>query len=115
MLETKVLKSLRGLGEDFLSELISIYLREDTKLLESIEKAAGQQDMDAGSMAAHRLRGSSYSLGVNTIGDLCREIENAFDDQQIDLLEPLINRLKDESLIARAELIRVQNRLEPAL
>ncbi len=115
MLETKVLKSLRRLGEDFLSELISIYLREDAKLLERIEIAARQQDVDEGSMAAHRLRGSSYSLGVNTIGDLCREVENAFDEQQFDLLEPLIERLKDESLVARAELIRVQSRLEPAL
>jgi HPt (histidine-containing phosphotransfer) domain-containing protein len=112
MLETKVLKSLRGLGEDFLSELISIYLREDAGLLERIQTAAETQNGAEGSMAAHRLRGSSYSLGVVNIGDLCRDIEYAFDENQFDRLEPLLTQLVFELEIARAELRRVQNRLD---
>ena len=111
MLEPTTLKSLRGLGEQFLSDLIDIYLREDAGLVERIADAAERKEAEAGSMAAHRLKGSSYTLGVVSMGNLCQEIESAFDEMQFDNLMPLMASLKTELSVVTAELLRVQEKL----
>jgi histidine phosphotransfer protein HptB len=111
MLETKMLNSLRGLGEDFLHELISIYLRDVPGMVTQIELSIKTRDDKTGSMAAHSLKGTSYSLGVKALGDLCNEFENAFDDQKFDGLEEKFIQLQEELTCSIDELKHVQKQL----
>ena len=111
MLDTKILNSLRTLGEDFLHELIDIYLRDVPGLVNQLEKALQTGDAEIGSMAAHSLKGSSYSLGVKAVGDICNDLESAFDDHILYGLAEKIEQLKMEQRQAETELKHLQKQL----
>ncbi|MBI9052080.1 MAG: Hpt domain-containing protein [Anaerolineaceae bacterium] len=111
MLETKVLNSLKALGEDFLCEIISIYLRDLSGFVTRIEKAVSIKDAAEGSIAAHSLRGASYSLGAKSVGDICYTFERAFDDEEFDGLPPLLPKLKKEVEMTQSELDHLHQKL----
>lgn len=79
-LDQTILEGLRELGEgeqDFLSELIDIYLEDSTKLVERIEAGIQQGNADQVREAAHTLKGSSGNLGAVAFSKVCLEMEMA--------------------------------------
>lgn len=111
MLDTKTVNSLRSLGEDFLCELISIYLRDVPGMLSQMEAAILDGDNKSGSMAAHSLKGSSYSLGIRSVGDICDTLEDDFDEGVLENVTEKMQQLKNEQLQAEAELKHLQKQL----
>lgn len=75
ILDPLALDRLReGGGPELIVELIDLFLVDGPGLLAAIQGAAGA---DALGRAAHALKGSCLSLGLNELGELCRRIEHA--------------------------------------
>jgi HPt (histidine-containing phosphotransfer) domain-containing protein len=62
-------------AEQFLTELIEIYLEESPTLLQALNTAIVQSDATAIKQAAHTLKSSSASLGAIRFSQLCQELE----------------------------------------
>ncbi|MCA1992948.1 MAG: response regulator, partial [Coleofasciculus sp. S288] len=62
-------------AEQFLAQLIDIYLEESPTLLQAISTAIVQSDALAMKQAAHTLKSSSASLGAISFSQLCQELE----------------------------------------
>lgn len=112
MLETKIINSLRALGEDFLCDIINIYLRDLHGFVERIEKAVHEMDAENGEIAAHSLKGASYSLGAKAVGDVCYVFERGFDEANFEGMEELLVKLKEEVNLAESEMKHLQQKLE---
>ena len=115
MLDTKIINSLRALGEDFLCDIINIYLRDLHRFVDRIEKAAYEKDVVDGEVASHSLKGASYSLGAKAVGDICYTFERGFDDANFEGMEALLVQLKKEVNLAESELKHLQHKLERAM
>ncbi len=79
-LDPDILQGLRELGEgdqDFLGELIDIYLEDSARLMARIEEAIRQGNADQVREAAHTLKGSSGNLGAVAFSKVCLEMEMA--------------------------------------
>jgi HPt (histidine-containing phosphotransfer) domain-containing protein len=115
MLDTKVLNSLRALGEDFLCDIIIIYLRDLHSYVERIEKAVNEEDAENGEINSHSLKGASYSLGAKAVGDICYSFERAFEDASFEGMEGMLVQLKEEVNVAESELKHLQHKLERSM
>ena len=115
MLETKIINSLRALGEDFLCEIIGIYLRDLHSFVGRIEQAVLNQAAEDGEIASHSLKGASYSVGAKAVGDVCYSFEKAFENKQYDGMEGMLVQLKDEVFVAENELTHLKQKLERSL
>jgi HPt (histidine-containing phosphotransfer) domain-containing protein len=115
MLDTKIVNSLRALGEDFLCDIINIYLRDLHKFVEHIEKAINEKDAENGEIASHSLKGASYSLGARAVGDICYSFERNFENANFDGMEDMLVNLKEEVNLAESELRHLKHKLERAM
>ncbi|MGH2523922.1 MAG: Hpt domain-containing protein, partial [Anaerolineales bacterium] len=52
-----------------------VYLKDSSSLLAAIRQAVTRGEATALYHSAHRLKGSSASLGANTLADLCAHLE----------------------------------------
>jgi PAS domain S-box-containing protein len=76
-IDIRVLKALIGDDPDVLRELTSNYIdTARTSAMELREAYAAQDNRQVGAIA-HRLIGSSRSVGALALGDVCAELENA--------------------------------------
>ena len=81
---------------DVLNELIEVYADETTAQLIVLGDAVQSSDFGAIARIAHRLKGSSRTLGAKIVADVCEAIEkNAFTQEQQEE-EMLMIRLKNE-------------------
>jgi signal transduction histidine kinase/DNA-binding response OmpR family regulator len=78
-INTEVLQGLRqtmGVNADqFLTQLIDVYLEETPLLIQAMDTAVAQTDATAMQKAAHTLKSSSASLGAITLSKLCEQLE----------------------------------------
>ena len=115
MLDTKVINSLRALGEDFLCDIITIYLRDLNNFVNRIELAINEKDVENGEIASHSLKGASYSLGARAVGDVCYTFERGFDDANFEGMDDMLLHLKEEVILAESELKHLQQKLERSM
>lgn len=64
-------------GEDFLVELIDVYLEEAPGQLAQLQVAADGRDPEAVSREAHSFKSSSANLGAITLATIARQLEVA--------------------------------------
>lgn len=65
-----------AMGDDeFMIELIDLYLHDAPAQLEALSQAVGNQDTAAVSAAAHKLKGSCGNIGAEGLVNLCQQIE----------------------------------------
>jgi HPt (histidine-containing phosphotransfer) domain-containing protein len=65
-----------AMGDDeFLHELIDLYLSDAPLQLEALSNAIGSQDVAAVATAAHKLKGSCGNVGADGLVALCQELE----------------------------------------
>jgi HPt (histidine-containing phosphotransfer) domain-containing protein len=62
---------------DLVVELIDLYLKEASHLLETMRQAIETKDWSVVKRAAHSLRGSSGNLGVLRMAELCNRMEHS--------------------------------------
>ncbi|MCL5029248.1 MAG: response regulator [Bacteroidetes bacterium] len=93
----------------FFIELLDIYIRDFPIGVSNIKKSIGQKNFDQLRFFAHKLKGSSLTLGIDVISDLCNQIEEAADKNIIDsqltgLLTDLIEKL--EVILKEIEILK---------
>jgi two-component system, sensor histidine kinase and response regulator len=83
-----VLASLKSLNvvssDEMLAHIISLYLENASKLLQSLQQAWQSADIKAIRIAAHTLKSSSYQVGANQLAELCKIVENDAREQSYD-------------------------------
>ena len=73
MLDAAILTNFRAaMGEDFLPELIEMFLLDSQTLVDEMARAARESDAEALRRAAHTLKSNSASFGALTLAALCR-------------------------------------------
>lgn len=95
-LDINVVKNLRAeVGDDpeIINELIDLYLEDGPPLIATLHDAVQNHDVATIGRVAHRLKGSSASLGAIVLSQICRDLEqeNAMAD-----VEAIVVRLEAE-------------------
>jgi CheY-like chemotaxis protein len=110
-IDWEVISSLRELeteSGDLGIELIELFLNELPGRVESLEKAVSGADPNNLLRAAHRLKGSSGTLGARHLAAICAELEQKGRVGTVEGAANLISMLKEEAVRVRRELEGVQ-------
>lgn len=80
VLDLEIISSLKALceeddGDDLLAELVQIFEESTPPLIDTMMKAALNNDLFVIQRIAHRLKGGSGNVGANAMSHLCSEIE----------------------------------------
>lgn len=94
---------------DFLIELFGIYINELPKNIANIISSVENKDSKSLQFSAHKLKGSSVTLGVEFVSDLCHELEtaaknNIFDENTKNMSYELVQKL--EIIVKELEFIK---------
>jgi len=79
-------------GADMLDELIRIFLNYGTARLDDMRTAVEEKDLDALEFAAHGLKGSTATLGIHPLTQLCAQIEELCYSGTLDEAAALFDR-----------------------
>ncbi|MGB3635394.1 MAG: PAS domain S-box protein [Rubrobacteraceae bacterium] len=108
ILDPLVIEGLRELQQDgepdILTELFEIFLQDAPDRIEYLKEAAESGDALALSRIAHTLKGSSSNLGAGRMSNVCQELEEAGQSENLEGLDVLLRRLDAEFESARSEL-----------
>jgi PAS domain S-box-containing protein len=100
VLDPQVLDQLRELdeqvGNDFLRDVVAEYLDGALSARESLAEAVAAEDVESIMSIAHRLKGSSGSIGAVTVSEICARIETRARNGDIAAAGDLVRDLKDE-------------------
>jgi len=91
-------------GEDFLIELIDVYLDEMPSRLVQLRKAFDDGDADALIREAHTLKSGSANVGATALSALAQQIEFAGRSGKLDCMAGDIERLQEEFAEVKATL-----------
>lgn len=107
MINEETLLELKSMAEDepeLWWEILDSYLEQVPDLMKNIHGALSAQDAKGLREAAHSLKGASYNIGAEGLGDLAKNVEqhaqaNAFSDAEA--LFPQLERccLETEKLL----------------
>lgn len=92
---------------DFVLEIIDLYVREANDRISVIKKSAAANDGEALKQAAHALKGSSATLGLIQIAQICESLERITLPDLSNRLDVLIQLLLYKFDRARAQLSRI--------
>ena len=99
-IDPEVLNELRetvGAGdEEMFNELLSIYLDDAPNLIAEMEKAFEIKDQEKLTRASHTLKSSSATIGAMALSTLCKEVELASRNGELDALGEKIEHIKQE-------------------
>ena len=82
-------------GDEFVHELIGLYLQNTPLLLKKIANEIRSGDYGSLKIDAHTLKGSSAQLGVVGMAEICRLIGELIAARQYDEIMPQYDRLLD--------------------
>jgi CheY-like chemotaxis protein len=91
-------------GNELLHRVITLYLSNAGKLLQSLEQAWLTGDLNAIRSASHTLKSSSNQVGAHRLAGLCREVENEARDHRYDVSGTALLRIKQEFTNTQAAL-----------
>lgn len=99
-LDIYALETIRDLGDggdnDFLQGIVKLYLNNTRDLLDSLELAFVQGNIDAIRAVSHTLVSSSSQIGACYLAELCREMELEARNQHYDTSGQALDRIKHE-------------------
>jgi HPt (histidine-containing phosphotransfer) domain-containing protein len=98
-----------GDGSDLIVELIDLYLLDAAQRVTEIREASIETEWVLLKRAAHTLRGSSGSLGVRHVAEICERLERV-DGHDLQTVAALVRLLEYESAMASASLAAVRQR-----
>ncbi len=100
VLDASVIEKLRSLQtrtkRDVLSETVRLFYESSKASLDALRAAVHAGDITGIRDAAHSLKSSSYLVGANRLGDLCRRLEEQARRNRIDSSNELLERVEPE-------------------
>ncbi len=109
IIDMDVIDGLKEVGDqDFLIELIDLFLTQAKELVESINQASKAQDLDIINKSAHKLKGSCLNLGANDMGEICQKLESDAKENKLDNLNELVEKLHSISVETFSELTKLK-------
>jgi HPt (histidine-containing phosphotransfer) domain-containing protein len=96
--------------EEFMGELIDIYLEDMPRQLQALRAAVQNHDAAAAAATAHRLKGASGNMGADSLSALCNDVEVSSRDNKLDQLPNLMEAIGTESTRVREFLCAVKKR-----
>jgi HPt (histidine-containing phosphotransfer) domain-containing protein len=93
-LEAAALESLRDLGgEDFLIEVVDVFLADAPALITSLRSSLERQDTEELRRAAHTLKSNGLTLGATVFAELCRTVEQHAKDGRLDDVSQFVDQI----------------------
>ncbi len=88
-------------GSGFLSRVLGTYIRSLERHEAEAQQARQAGQWDAFARTAHTLKSASASVGALTFSQICADIEGRIRRQELDQLEPLLDRFFQEAALVR--------------
>jgi HPt (histidine-containing phosphotransfer) domain-containing protein len=107
MISTQALDDLRSIAgddADFLATLLKVFLDSIDTRVPDIEKAVKAGSPEKLVTSAHAFKSSCLSVGAVKMGECCLQLEALGKSGSTTGAAELLQALKDESLIVRAEI-----------
>ncbi|RCJ36642.1 hypothetical protein A6769_16105 [Nostoc punctiforme NIES-2108] len=100
VIDLRILQDLRTMldsdGDQFVAELLDIYLTDAPLRVQMIKDAAANGERTKLQKAAHALRSPSVSIGAARLGMMCQSLEISADNQLWAELSQMINQIESE-------------------
>ena len=96
-------------GSDFVIELIDLYLKGTPQRIQAIGEAASEKEWIMLKHTAHTLKGSSSTLGLHRIAQVCKKLE-ATSLSSVDVVDGLVQALESRFVEAREALMAERRR-----
>jgi len=91
-----------SLDDPFVREIATTFYEDAAESIEALGEALTEDDIARAGEVAHRMKGSSATLGAMALTELCRTVEEAADDGEADVVRqaaeqiaPLFERTRD--------------------
>lgn len=103
-----MLRELDG-GSGFFAELVQEYTEQSDRLLAQINQAFNADDRKTLQFAVHTLKGSSYNIGADALGECCASFERLKYDERADQEEVLaeVTELYAKSIAALRDALSI--------
>ena len=111
-IENKAKKWIDEYGEDFLVELIDVYLNDTPNRLRQLRQAFDGDDTANFVREAHTLKSSSANLGAMGLSALAKEMEFAGRNGEIEKMATELNHLEEAFAQVKAVLETVRGSAE---
>lgn len=95
-MDFKQLAQKLELDESEYIELIELFVTTSTNDIAKLEKAIAEKNTENGERAAHSLKGSSASLGLNDISDSARFLEKKTREGSMENATDLLENIKNK-------------------
>lgn len=92
-----VLKLQNDIGEELSKQLMLIFISETKKLVQELEIAHEQAQLDTVILISHSIKSSARTYGAETLGSLCEKIESEGKNNNTLALNLLFKQLSDIS------------------
>ncbi len=89
-------ETLGDSAEFMLPELATMYLEDVPIMLQEMRDATKNQDVVQLKNSAHRIKGSSSSMGLHTFSNLCQEVETAARTNKLDDINEMLFHIQAE-------------------
>ena len=95
-----ILDRMKDLGlldyPGFAIDVLKTFVRDATKTMDRLEKAAEEGNRPACEELAHRVRGASLNLGAIELGQIATKIEDLCAEGELSLVRSLVKELRKE-------------------
>lgn len=104
---TRLLDVVGG-DPEFLQEMIEEFDTTAPELVESMRRAAAEDDLDRLRISAHTLKSNSREFGASALSSLCERLEHACRDGTLSEPDALITEIFRELDTARSALADIE-------
>ncbi len=88
------LRDIAGDDVEFIDELVDSFLQDTGETLNSLEESIGCDDLKAVAKLAHRLKGSSGTMGAESIRYLCEQLEQCIAQGSLSGADALVAHMR---------------------
>lgn len=113
VIDPEAIKNLRELSpgdDDFLIEIIDIFLDDTPKRIAELESAHASQDIEVFGRAAHSIKGSSANLGALSLRGVAEKLEHHARSVGLADTEQMIAEIKTHFAEAKLALDKIAGR-----
>jgi len=98
------LRELKSIMEDDFDLLINTFIGDSNIRVDALKNAVAAQDAQALRAAAHSFKGSSLNICAPDLAELCRLMELAGKDNDLNGVADLLQKIEDEFAVVAASL-----------